>query len=46
MEARFRDSIEYARKPLEKVKIEEIMEGVTDIEQMDDVRALIPLLLI
>jgi len=44
-EARFRDCIAYAKKPLPKKKVDEIVESVARIEQLSDVRALIPLLL-
>jgi len=45
MDVRFRDSIAYAKKPLEEGKVERIMESVATIEQLNDVRILIPLLL-
>jgi 2-methylcitrate dehydratase PrpD len=44
-EVRFRDCIAYARKPLPKDKVERIVENVSRIDQLSDVRALIPLLL-
>jgi 2-methylcitrate dehydratase PrpD len=44
-EARFRDCIAYAKKPLPKEKVEGIVESVSRIDQLSDVRALIPLLL-
>ncbi|MEW6666139.1 MAG: MmgE/PrpD family protein [Thermodesulfobacteriota bacterium] len=45
-EARFRDCIAYAEKPLNKEKVDGIVEGVSHIERLGDVRALIPLLLL
>jgi 2-methylcitrate dehydratase PrpD len=44
-EARFRDCIAYAEKPLPKEKVEGIVESVARIDQLSDVRSLIPLLL-
>jgi 2-methylcitrate dehydratase PrpD len=44
-EARFHDCIAYAEKPMVKEKVEEIVESVAHIEDLSDVRALIPLLL-
>ncbi|MGE5839064.1 MAG: MmgE/PrpD family protein [Deltaproteobacteria bacterium] len=44
-EARFRDCMAYAKKPLLKEKVEGIVENVARIDQLSDVRALIPLLL-
>jgi 2-methylcitrate dehydratase PrpD len=44
-EARFRDCIAYAKKPLPKEKVEAIVENVAHIDQLSDVRVLIPLLL-
>jgi 2-methylcitrate dehydratase PrpD len=44
-EARFRDCIAYAKKPIQKDKVDEIVERVASMERMDDVRALIPFLL-
>ncbi|MGE5842665.1 MAG: MmgE/PrpD family protein [Deltaproteobacteria bacterium] len=44
-EARFRDCIAYAKKPLLKEKVEGIVENVARIDRLSDVRALIPLLL-
>jgi 2-methylcitrate dehydratase PrpD len=45
-EARFRDSIDYARKPLPKGNVEKIVENVAHMEELSDVRILIPLLLV
>jgi 2-methylcitrate dehydratase PrpD len=44
-EARFRDCIAYAKKPLPKEKVEGIVESVARIDHLSDVRILIPLLL-
>jgi len=44
-EARFHDCIAYAEKPLDKEKVARIVEGVSHIERLSDVRVLIPLLL-
>jgi 2-methylcitrate dehydratase PrpD len=44
-EARFLDCIAYANKPLPKEKVEWIVERVDRIDQLSDVRVLIPLLL-
>jgi 2-methylcitrate dehydratase PrpD len=44
-EVRFRDCIAYAGKPLSKEKVEGIVEGVSRLERLSDVRVLIPLLL-
>ena len=44
-EARFRDCIAYAKKPLSEEKVNGIVAGVADIETLGDVRALIPFLL-
>ena len=44
-EARFHDCIAYAKKPLPKEKVEGIVESVARIDQLSDVRVLIPLLL-
>jgi 2-methylcitrate dehydratase PrpD len=44
-EARFRDCIAYAKKPLRKEKVEGIVESVARIDHLSDVRVLIPLLL-
>jgi 2-methylcitrate dehydratase PrpD len=44
-EARFRDCIAYAKKPLPKEKVEGIVESVARIDELSDVRSLIPLLL-
>jgi 2-methylcitrate dehydratase PrpD len=44
-EARFHDCIAYAKKPLPKEKVQGIIEGVSRIDQLSDVRTLIPLLL-
>jgi 2-methylcitrate dehydratase PrpD len=44
-EARFRDCIAYAKKPLPEEKVEGIVESVARIDQLSDVRVLIPLLL-
>jgi 2-methylcitrate dehydratase PrpD len=45
-EARFRDCIAYAHKPLWKEKVREIVENATNVEQLNDVRVLIPSLLL
>lgn len=45
-EARFRDSIAYATKRLPQEKVEGIVKMVAQIEHMEDVRSLIPLLLV
>jgi len=45
-QARFRECIAYAEKPLRKEKIEQIVESVSNIEHVDDVRVLIPLLVL
>ncbi len=39
------DCIAYAKKPLRKEKVEGIVESVAHIDQLSDVRMLIPLLL-
>jgi 2-methylcitrate dehydratase PrpD len=44
-EARFRDCIAYAKKPLPKEKVEWIVERVARIDHLGDIRILIPLLL-
>jgi 2-methylcitrate dehydratase PrpD len=44
-EARFHDCIAYAKKPLPKEKVEGIVESVARIDELSDVRSLIPLLL-
>jgi 2-methylcitrate dehydratase PrpD len=44
-EARFHDCIAYAEKTLRQEKVAEIVEGVSRIEGLSDVRVLIPLLL-
>jgi len=44
-EARFRDCMGYADKPLDKEKVEAIFERVARIEELNDVRVFIPLLL-
>jgi len=44
-EARFHDCVTYAKKPHPKDKVEEIVESVAHIDNLSDVRALIPLLL-
>jgi 2-methylcitrate dehydratase PrpD len=44
-EFRFRDCIAYAKKPLPREKVEGIVENVARIDQLSDVRVLIPLLL-
>jgi len=44
-EARFRDCIAYAKKPLPKEKVEGIVESVARIDHLSDMRILIPLLL-
>jgi len=44
-EVRFRDCVAYARKPLQKEKVERIVESVARIDHLSDVRVLIPLLL-
>jgi 2-methylcitrate dehydratase PrpD len=44
-QARFRDCIAYAKKPLPKEKVEGIVESVARIDELSDVRVLIPLLL-
>jgi len=45
-EARFRDCIAYAKKPLPKEKVEWIVERVARIDHLSDIRILIPLLLL
>jgi 2-methylcitrate dehydratase PrpD len=45
-EVRFHDCIAYAEKPLAKEKVEGIVENVARIDQLSDVRVLIPLLLL
>lgn len=45
-EARFRDCVAYAKKPLQKEKVEAIVESTANIERLSDVRSLIPLLLL
>ena len=45
-EARFTDCISYAQKPLPKEGVETLVKDVSNLEQMDDVRDLIPLLLV
>mgnify|MGYP001113759210 CR=1 FL=1 len=45
-EARFRDCIAYAKKPLPKEKVEWIVERVARIDNLSDIRILIPLLLL
>ncbi len=42
---RFQDCMSYAEKPLEKNKVEEIVRIATHLEDVGDVRVLIPLLL-
>jgi hypothetical protein len=44
-QARFHDCIAYADKSIAKEKVEKIVESATHIEELSDVRALIPLLL-
>lgn len=44
-QARFHDCIAYADKSIDKEKVEKIVESATHIEELSDVRALIPLLL-
>jgi 2-methylcitrate dehydratase PrpD len=44
-EARFLDCIAYAEKPLKKEQVDGIVESVSHIERLSDVRDLIPLLL-
>ncbi|MBN2033935.1 MAG: MmgE/PrpD family protein [Deltaproteobacteria bacterium] len=44
-EARFRDCIAYAKNPPKEEKVQEIVDGVAQIEQLSDARALIPLFL-
>ncbi len=44
-EVRFHDCIAYADKPLPKEKVEGIVKNVARIDQLSDVRVLIPLLL-
>jgi 2-methylcitrate dehydratase PrpD len=44
-EARFRDCIAYAKKPIHNDKVEEVVESVARIEHLSDVRTLIPLFL-
>ena len=44
-EARFHDCIAYAKKPLPKQNVEGIVERVAHIDELSDVRILIPLLL-
>jgi len=44
-EARFRDCIAYAKKPIPKERVEGIVENVSRIDEVSDVRVLIPLLL-
>jgi 2-methylcitrate dehydratase PrpD len=45
MEVRFHDCISYAEKPLPKQNVEGIVESVSHIDRLSDVRVLIPLLL-
>jgi 2-methylcitrate dehydratase PrpD len=45
MEARFHDCISYAEKPLPKQNVEGIVENVSRVDRLSDVRVLIPLLL-
>jgi len=42
---RFRDCISYAKKPLPSENIEQVISLITRLEELDDVRVLIPLLL-
>jgi len=44
-EARFLDCISYAKKPLPKEKVDGIVKNVARIDQLSDVRVLIPLLI-
>lgn len=44
-EVRFQDCIAYGEKPLPKENVEKIMESVAHIDQLSDVRVMIPLLL-
>jgi len=44
-EVRFHDCIAYAKKPLPRDKVEGIVDAVARIDQLSDVRVLIPLLL-
>jgi len=43
--ARFLDCIAYAKKPIQKDRVDEIGERVANIERLNDIRSLIPLLL-
>jgi 2-methylcitrate dehydratase PrpD len=45
-EVRFRDCIAYAKKQIHKDKVERIVEIVAHIDHLNDVRALIPLLVL
>ncbi|OPY78163.1 MAG: 2-methylcitrate dehydratase [Syntrophorhabdus sp. PtaU1.Bin058] len=45
-EERFRDCIGFAETPLQKDKVEKIIETVNNIETIDDVRAMVPMLLL
>ena len=42
---RFRDCLDYAKKPLPPENIEKLVSLVAQLEELDDVRVLIPLLL-
>jgi 2-methylcitrate dehydratase PrpD len=44
-EARFQDCVAYAKRPLPEEKVKGIVENVARIDQLSDVRVLIPLLL-
>jgi len=43
-EARFRDCIAYAKKPIEKAHVDQIVERAASMERVNDIRTLIPLL--
>ncbi len=42
---RFQDCVHYARKPLPKANVQRLIEMIARLEDMEDVRSLIPLLL-
>jgi 2-methylcitrate dehydratase PrpD len=42
---RFRNCIEYAKKPLPRENVEKLVSSIRDLEKVKDVRSLIPLLL-
>jgi 2-methylcitrate dehydratase PrpD len=43
---RFRDCIDFAAKPLPEEKIKDLVDAVNSLEEMDDIRGIIPLLLL